>query len=196
MKRVFLFATAMLIASLSFSQKIKLVEGSLKPVKGEDIVEVQFTYDDMRVGKMTEEEYIEEKMAKADEKDGDGGERWLAAWESDRANRFEPKFIELFNKYAEKADIFIDDARDDTKYIMIVNTYFTEPGFNVGISSKPAFVSMTVTFVERDKPDSPVAVFDIIRARGSAAFDTGHRIQEGYALAGKKFGKTIKKYLK
>ncbi|MFW5793123.1 MAG: hypothetical protein ACOCWC_02475 [Bacteroidota bacterium] len=196
MKRTLLFVAVMLIASISFSQKIKLTEGKLTPLKGEDIVEVQFTYDDMRVGKMTEEEYVAQKMADADEKDGDGGERWHNAWTSDRDNRFEPKFIELFNKYAKKADIFIDDARDDTKYIMIVNTYFTEPGFNVGISSKPAFVSMTVTFVERDNPDTPIAVFDIIRARGSAAFDAGHRIQEAYALAGKKFGKSIKKYLK
>ncbi|MBS4012486.1 MAG: hypothetical protein KGZ97_01830 [Bacteroidetes bacterium] len=196
MKKLLMLSIALLIASTGFSQKIKLISGSLSSVKGEDVLEIQFTYDNMRVGKMTEEDYVRDKRAEADKKDGDGGDRWHNAWLADRDNRFEPKFIELFNKYAAKADIIVDQYREDTKYIMVVNTYFIEPGFNVGISSKPAFVNMKISFVERSNPDRPVAVFDIIQARGSTAFDLGHRVQESYALAGKKFGAAMKKFLK
>jgi hypothetical protein len=196
MKRVLLISIALLIATAGFGQKIKLTQGNLSSVKGEDVLEVQFTYENMKVGRMTEEAYVNDKRAEADKKDGDGGDRWHNAWVGDRENRFEPKFIELFNKYASKADIFIDPFKDDSKYIMIINTYFIEPGFNVGISSKPAFASMTVKFVERSNPGSPVAVFDIMQARGSTAFDLGHRVQESYALAGKKFGAAMKKFLK
>lgn len=175
------------------AQKIKLLKGSPAPLKGEDLVEVVFTYDDMRVGKMTEAEYVKDKKTDADKKDGDGGERWHNAWTGDRANRFEPKFIELFNKYSK--NLFIDPLRDDTRFIMYVNTYFTEPGFNVGISSKPGMVSLKVTFVERES-NTVVAEYDIIQSRGSAAFDLGHRVQEGYARAGKSFARQLDKKLK
>lgn len=186
-----IIAALMLVFS-AHAQKIKLLEGNPKALKGEDLMEVVFTYEDMRVGKISEAEYVADKKADADKKDGDGGERWHNAWTGDRANRFEPKFIELFNKYSDK--LFIDEARDDTRYIMYVNTYFTEPGFNVGISSKPAMVSLKVAFVERES-DEVVAVYDIIQSRGSSAFDLGHRIQEGYARAGKSFGRFLKKKL-
>ena len=79
---------------------------------------------------------------------------------------------------------------------MVVNTYFTEPGYNIGITSSPAYVSMKISFYERLDPDKPFAVFDLIKAKGSEHFDAGSRIAEAYALAGKKFVKVLAKYVK
>lgn len=196
MKKFVLFSFAICIASFSFSQKIKLMSGNLSPAKGEEIFEVRFTYDNMKVGRLAETEYVAQKKKEADAKDKDGGERWHSLWLQDRSNRFEPKFIELFNKYSKKSGLFIDFDRNETKFIMVVNTYFTEPGFNVGVQSSYAYVSMKVSFFERTNQSKPIAVFDIIKARGSAAFDTGSRIVEAYALAGKTFAKVLPKYIK
>ncbi len=196
MKKLLLFGFAICIAFFSFSQKIKLMSGDLSPLKGEEIIEVRFTYDDMTVGKMTEKDYVAQKMKEADSKDGDGGQRWHGLWVQDRSKRFEPKFIELFNKYSKSSGLFIDFDRTESKFIMVVNTYFTEPGFNVGVTSSYAYVSLKVSFYERSNQNNPIAVFDIIKARGSAAFDTGSRIVEAYALAGKTFAKVLPKYLK
>lgn len=168
----------------------------MDPIKGQEVVQVKFTYEDMKVGRMTEEEYVAEKIQEAAERDGDDGMSFQRAWDNDRVNRFEPKFIELFNRYASRANIAIDYDVSDTDYFLVVNTYFTEPGFNIGISSRHAEVSMTATFFDRNNPDAPVAVFDIAKARGSAAFDRGHRIQEGYAKAGKEFGRTMRRQLR
>lgn len=195
MKKITLFGFAILFAGLGFSQKIKLMSGNLSPLKGQDIIEVQFTYDNMKVGNMTEADYVEKKKLEADQQEGNSGERWHKLWIQDRANRFEPKFIELFNKYAKETGLFIDLNRTETKFVMVVNTYFTEPGFNVGVSSGPAYVSLKVSFFERSNMNLPIAVFDIIKARGAATFDMGTRITEAYALAGKIFAKELPKYL-
>ncbi|MDD3877213.1 MAG: hypothetical protein PHT69_11365 [Bacteroidales bacterium] len=196
MKRLMVFFAVLLMTSAAYSQKVKLKSGSMAAIKGEDVFEVRFTYENMKVGRITEAEYVTQKRQEANERDHDGGDRWHTAWVNDRANRFEPKFIELFNKYAKNPDLVIDRDRTESKYIMIVNTYFTEPGFNVGISSKKATVSMLVTFVERTAPDTPVAVFDAILAPGAEAFDMGFRIQEAYAKAGKSLAKVICKQLR
>jgi len=195
MKKLLLFSIAILLASAGFSQKIKLMSGSLSSMKGQDIIEVQFTYDDMKVGKVTEAEYVKKKKQEADAQEGNSGDRWHNLWIQDRSNRYEPKFIELFNKYSKGTGLFIDLDRTETKFVMVVNTYFTEPGFNVGVSSGYAYVSMKVSFYERSNMSSPIAVFDIIKARGAATFDMATRIAEGYALAGKSFAKTLPKYL-
>lgn len=196
MKKIVLIIAAILVSTTGFSQKIKLMSGNLSGLKGEDVFEVRFTYENMKVGKISEEAYIEQKRKEADAKDGDGGDRWYNQWLKDRDTRFEPKFIELFNKYSKKSGLFIDHGRDESNYIMVVNTYFTEPGFNVGVSSGYAYVSLKVSFYKRTDLNNPEAVFDIIKARGSTHFDVASRIAEAYALAGKKFAGALPKYLK
>jgi len=194
MKKLSMIIVALMLVTIAFSQKINLKQGNMAPLKGENLIEVQFTYEKMRVGKMTEEDYVKGRIEELNQKDGTG-DRWHENWQRDRGGRFEPKFIELYNKGSKKHGLYIDQARDDTKFIMIVNTYFTEPGFNVGIQSRPALVSLTVTYVERANPEKAIAVFDIIHSRGSEAFDVGHRIQEAYAKAGKAFTKILGKHL-
>jgi len=196
MKKLILFSLTLLICASVFPQKIKLNSGSMASIKGEDVFEVRFTYNNMRVGRLTEEEYVQNKKTEANNRDNDGGERWHNAWVNDRANRFEPKFIELFNKYAKKPSLVLDLNREDTRFIMIVNTYFTEPGFNIGVQSRKSEVSLLVTFVERSNPAVPIAVFDVIKSPGTPVYDMGMRIQEAYAKAGKALAKVICKHLK
>ncbi len=190
MKRNLLIVSLLFLAFGVQAQRINLQSGSMAPLKGEDVVEVVFTYEDMRVGRMTEEEYVAEKMQE------EGGERFKTGWINDRSSRFEPKFVELFNKYAARAGIVLSPNNTQTRYVLIINTYFTEPGYNIGINSRPAMVSMTATFIERGNPDKTVAVFDITNSRGSTAFDRGHRIQESYAKAGKEFGRIMRRKLR
>jgi len=86
-----------LIASLAFSsqaQKIKLQDGDLKFLKGVKDLGVEFTYDNLTVGKMTEEEYIAKKVADANEHEPGSGENWPNLWYGDRTDHYEPKFIE------------------------------------------------------------------------------------------------------
>jgi hypothetical protein len=157
---------------------------------------VQFTYNDIKIGKMSEADYVTKKKRESNEKEGDGGERWHQTWLSDRGEKFEYKFKQFFNKYAARAEISISDNAPNAKYIMIVNTYFIEPGFNVGVSARPASVSLTVEFVEKANPSIIIAKYDVAKSRGAATLEAGTRIQEGYARAGKYFGALMAKRLR
>lgn len=193
MKRfVFLIAFVLGMVALSNAQKIKILQGDLKPLQNEEFINVKFVYDNMQVGQMTEEAYLAKKVAEFNEKEAGRGDRWLISWKDDRAALFEPKFIELFNK---SGDIVINNSPQ--KYTMIFHTTFTEPGFNIGIARANAYINAVVSVVETENPDNLIAKVQILNApgRGSTGLDfaTGPRIMEAYAVSGKQLAKTINK---
>jgi len=57
MKKLLLFAFICLSTSI-YAQNIKLVSGELDFLKSEQYVDIKFTYDNLRVGKLTEEQYV------------------------------------------------------------------------------------------------------------------------------------------
>lgn len=194
-----ILAVSGLMAFSASAQKIKKTEGKITPVKGEEVIKVEFHYNDMTVGKnLTEEEYIERKVEEYNKKEAGSGDKWKESWVADRESRFEPKFIELFNKYVEDADLE-GITEGSSNYTLQVHTYYTEPGFNVGVMRKPAYIHVKYTIVKTGTDDVVVA-FDQQKVPGADAmgydFDTGARISESYAKAGKSFGKMLAKELK
>ena len=181
------------ISFSGFAQKIKLIDGSLTSLKGEKSLNAVFTYENMKVGKFDkEEDYVNKKKGEYDEKEPGRGDRWAKAWVDDRQELFEPQFRELFTKNIEMS---VDDAK--AKYTMILHTTFTEVGFNVGVMSKPAYINLEVTIVETAHRDKVVAKITVLNSPGRSAFgndfETGARLQEAYAKAGKELGQFFAK---
>jgi hypothetical protein len=173
------------------AQKIKVTEGSLDALEGVKEYNIEFTYQNMAVGKFkTEAEYIDKKKAEYNKKEAGKGDKWAEAWVDDRASRFEPKFIEKFEEYSGAK------AKGSAKYTLIFNTSFTEPGFNIGITQKNASINGEVTIVETANKSKVVAKITIEKVPGRTGsgydFDTGERISESYEKAGKEIGKKLK----
>ena len=171
-------------------QKIKVESGSFAALKDISNVEVEYVYDNMKVGKLNEADYIQKKTSEYNDKEPGSGDRWLVAWESDRDARFHPRFEEEFNNQMKSRKVNLKvDKYEDSKYMLIVNTTFTEPGFNIGITRKNASVNLEVYLVETGDPDNAIGKISIMNSPGRDAmgydFDTGYRIQEAYAKAGK-----------
>lgn len=180
------------LCSAAFAQKIKLIEGDLKPLKGLAGIKTEFTYDNMIVGKdLTEKDYIAEKKGKLDEKEPGRGEKWEKAWVSDRKERFEPQFRELFAKHASMSAV-----DDKAPYTLIFKTTRTEPGWNVGVMRVPAYIDGEAWIVDSADPNKVIAKISIVKSPGRDAwgydFETGARLQEAYAKAGKELGGFIK----
>ena len=76
----------------------------------------------------------------------------------------------------------------DAQFEMNVHTVFTEPGFNVGITRKPAYIDVEVKFKNISSGEE-VAVLTVDNCPGQDAmgfdFDTGYRLEEAYAKLGK-----------
>jgi hypothetical protein len=180
------------LCSAAFAQKIKLIEGDLQPLKGVAGIKTEFTYDNMTVGKdLTEKDYIAEKKGKLDEKEPGRGEKWEKAWVSDRKERFEPQFRELFAKHSSMSAV-----DDKAPYTLIFKTTRTEPGWNVGVMRVPAYIDGEAWIVDSADPGKVIAKISIVKSPGRDAwgydFETGARLQEAYAKAGKELGGFIK----
>lgn len=186
----------LLAATLSLplsAQKLKLTEGSLDALKGQTEINTEFTYENLKVGKYDkEEEYIKDKTADYNKKEPGRGDSWAKAWKDDRQARYEPKFEELFNDKGNLKAVH----KKTTKYTLIFKTTFIEPGFNVGVWRKNASMNGEVWIVETANPAKAVAKISLDKAQGRVFggfdFDTGVRIAEAYADAGKALAKFMK----
>ncbi|GAA3956918.1 hypothetical protein [Mucilaginibacter dorajii] len=191
-----LFSGAAFIALLSLSattmaQKVKLKDGDFSPLKSETEVNIEFTYNNMGVGKYKDEaDYLEKKRADYNKKEDGRGDVWVKAWVSDRQGVFEPKFIELFSKYSNMSE------SKTAKYTIIFNTWFTEPGYNIYISRENAKISGDAVIVETANRNKVLATITVEKAPGRTFggydYDTGSRLAESYASAGKALAKFIK----
>lgn len=186
-----LLAAFLFITAAASAQKIKKTEGDIAALASEKSINIVFTYDNMAVGKFkTEKEYIEAKTAEYNKSEAGKGDKWAASWIADRAERYEKKFTELFT---EATGMTIDKK---AKYTLIFHTTFTEPGFNVGVMRKNAYINAEATFVETASKGNTLAKLTLDKAPGRDAmgydFDTGWRISEAYAKSGKSLGKYIK----
>jgi len=173
------------------AQRIKITSGSDDILKSVNSINIEFTYENIAVGKYTnEKDYITDKTAEYNKKEAGKGDTWAASWKNDRASRYEPKFLELF-KISSGMSVL-----SDAKYTMIVKTLSIEPGWNIGISRKNAEIDLDIWIVETANKSNKLASFTINNVPGGTAFgydfDTGQRISEAYAKAGKSLGKFFK----
>ncbi len=194
----FLLGVFFVMTSATNAQRIVKKSGSFAEIKGEKFFNIKYVYDDMRVGKFeNEQDYVDQKVAGYNEKKPGSGDKWKEKWIGDRKSRFQPSFEDLLNKYLNKSGVFIDAGNKDSKYIMIVNTTFTEPGYNIYISKKNAMIDVEIIFVETANPDKELLKIIVSkspgRSMGYGDYDTGTRVQEAYAKCGKELGKWLSK---
>lgn len=190
----FLYASmiTMVVTGLNcaFAQRVELKSGNVSVLSGQKTVNVEYDYSDFSVGKFaTEKEYVDKKAAEYNEKEAGKGDAWKKDWVNDRKTRFEPKFEELFNKGMEDAGLKAVQSRPDAAYTLIVRTKSVEPGFNVGVMRKNAHVDFEIDLVESANKSVKVAEFALRNVPGGQFggfdYDTGVRIAESYAKAGK-----------
>lgn len=173
------------------AQKVKNTSGNADILKSESSVNIEFTYDNISVGKYkSEQEYITAKTEEYNKKEPGKGDSWAASWKNDKQSRFEPKFLELFKINSGMSVV------TSAKYTLIFKTLSIEPGWNIGISRHNAEIDAEIWIVETANRDNKVATFTISNVPGGTAFgydfDTGLRISEAYANAGKKLAKYLK----
>ena len=180
-------------ATMVHAEKIRVISGDLSALKGVKKMNVEYDYSNMEVGKKTEKEYVADKKEAYNKKETGRGDKWEKAWVGDRSGRFEPRFEEAFNNVADlQVGTFLKE-----KYTMIFKTTYTEPGFNIGITRKNAYIDGEVWIVETANHNNIIAKLSCEdcpgRTFGGMDYDSGERIQEAYAMAGKGLAKFFAK---
>src|ERR1051325_8479080 len=162
-----LAGAAFCFVSPLLAQDLKLKSGALGFLKGEKLLNVEYVYDGLTVGKLTEQAYTEGKVAEFNKQVAGKGDRWLPAWKSDRAARFEPKFEELINKQLSirKAGLTVE-KNPEAKYTLVLKTINLDPGWKAAIMRRPALVSTRAEFFETKNRTNELAVITILEAPG------------------------------
>lgn len=180
------------------AQKIDFKSGSLDVLSDQKLVNVEYDYSNFGVGKFaSEKDYVKKKVDEYNAKEAGKGDAWKIAWEGDRARVFEPKFEEFFNREASNMDLTMVTGKSDAKYTFIVRTKFLEPGFNVGVVDKKAYIDLDIDLVETANKGNKVAQLSMSKValsmwRGTD-YDAGSRIGDAYGKAGKTLANLIKK---
>jgi hypothetical protein len=180
------------ISVASFGQKIN--SGNFDNLKNITEFNLVFDYNGVTVDKFkTEEEFLADKMKKREEKGT--ADDFKASWFADRQNRYEPKFIESFNKRFD-GKVKANKNLTSAKYTMTVKTTWIYPGYNVGVMRQDAKINAIITVTETANPSNVLlsATYEKIHGDGAMGYDfnSGYRISEGYAKLAKELAKDIK----
>ena len=181
------------ISSLVMGQRIHVISGNPDAILNEKRLNVAYDYSGMDVGKMTEREYVDGKRNDYNAKEPGRGDKWAGEWVADRKNRFEPAFEMEFNK---RGNIMLGEYAS-AKYTLIFHTVYTEPGYNVGVMRRNAYIDAEITIVETANRNNIVARISCSNCPGRSVFgtdfDNGERIKEAYAMAGKALCKYLER---
>lgn len=194
--RLSIIGSALCLAATTtaMAQKIKLIQGDLGALSGQTSLNVQYDYSSFTVGKnLTEAQYIQDKKKKYNDDEPGRGDTWEKSWINDRESRYEVQFKEEFEK---QSGMTIGN-NPNAKYTLIFKTTHVEPGYNIYVSRKNASLDGEAWIVETANPSNVIAKMSVDncpgRTFGGYDYDTGTRIQESYAVAGKGLGKFLKK---
>ncbi|MGA3013614.1 MAG: hypothetical protein ABSD71_06225 [Bacteroidales bacterium] len=197
LRTICLLAAFMLPGMVTFSQ-CKQVSGDISVLKGQSVINLQFDYSKMGVGKYKDEaDYISDKTASMNKKKPGDGDRWAEAWKNDRTARFQPMLEKSLNDRLSKFNVSCKEDATDAKYTIIIRTVFTEPGYNAGITRENAWIKLEVDIVETSNPSNVLASLEMRREDSISMmgydFDTGGRIQSAYDRAGGHLGAFLDK---
>ncbi len=200
MKKLFLFLSAITISIVSVAQVMPMAalnSGDISSISNVKKVNIIYDYSEVGVGAFrNEEDYINKKYEEYAKKDKEKAEKFKSGWYSARKDKFEPLFETMFNKTAEKK-ISMTGENYSTKndYTLLIKTTFVEPGMNIGIMKKPAYIDVECIF--KDKEGKELCAFYIKNAIGQQAagfdYDVSSRLRESYAKSAKMLVGIIKK---
>jgi hypothetical protein len=189
MKKIVLFSLMMLLMSGAFlnAQKMVIKSGAIDFLKNQKTLLVKYDYSNMAVGKYdTEAEYIDTKVKEGNTAEPGKGDKWKEDWFGKRTSAYEPSFEELFNKGLEKNGLSCSKTATNAEYSMTIHTTFTDVGYFIGISSKPAYINAEITFA-KIASNEVVAVITVDKVPGVGG------IKESYAKLGKSLSAMISK---
>jgi hypothetical protein len=178
-----------IFASSAFAQKMTLVAGDLKGLKGVPSFDVKFDYDSMTVGKadIPEKEYLQSVSERWEAREPGKGKVFEKIWFENRTRLYEPAFIKNFEEATLKK---LNDK--SAKYTLLLKTRNTEGGFDFGVHGKEATLAGQLWIVESADNSKVKAKIKFTDSRGANStggdFNMPSRIKSAYDATGKWLG--------
>ncbi len=178
-------------------QNIEILTGSPKYFKKAGSYFIQFDYSDLKIGGYENEEAYIAYMREDAELRRKSADEWEKKWFSDRKSVFEPKFLEVFHKYA-AYKIKLDPKVKEHNFVLKLQTQFIEIGFNRNFQKSPTYINVLATLSDENSTEEPLVISmkyligNEVMSSYSADF---RRIEEAYAKCGKELAKYMRKVI-
>ena len=156
----YIVLAVLFVSAATFAQKMKIKEGSFDFLVGQKAINVEFVYDNMTLLKknIPEAQYVEEHAAELEDKSIGKGKTWEKSWAAARELIWQPKFLELMNRYFhDDHGMSFQEELSDAQYTLVVETVWLFPGWDAGIMKQPAKVTTNLKFVETANRDNILA---------------------------------------
>jgi hypothetical protein len=180
------------------AQRVKVISGDYNFLKGEKFLKVVFKFEGVTFAKkkITEDQYIAERMEDIEKTDGkEEAEKWKKDWEYSKDKTFQDKFLASWNK---NTKIEASTNFEKTKYTLIVEPTWIFQGWFAGIMNDPALLNTRMSFVETDNPTHVLMVVEGIKATGDNVIgipNNNDRIAECYAKTSKMLALKVDHYV-
>jgi hypothetical protein len=206
MRKLYVLSVCLLaLASAGFSQTVK----SVVDVPGQEIriltgttgdfkkvceYYITFDYSDIGIGGYENEAAYIDYMREDAELRKKSPDEWEKTWYQNREEIFEPKFLEVFHKYA-GSKITLDPNAGENRYKLKLHTQFIEIGFNRNFEKSPTYINVTASLSDENSNTGPL-VISMKYIIGDEVFSSYspdfRRIEEAYAKCGKELARFMK----
>jgi len=178
-------------------QEIEILSGNPKYFKKASSYFIHFDYSDLKIGGYENEAAYIAYMREDAELRRKSADEWEQKWFDDRKTVFEPKFLELFNKYA-GSKIKLDKKNKEQKFVLKLHTQFIEIGFNRNFKESPTYINVIVTISDENSTEEPLVIsmnYVIGKEAMSSYSADFRRVEEAYAKCGKELAKYMRKVI-
>jgi hypothetical protein len=197
----------LLFASTFHSQEITIVSGNYKNLKTVSEYNLVFDYSDLTVTDFeNEEDYLQKTMLEKEQEKPGNARVFREEWFSDRAYRYEPRYIQAFNEYFKKGEVKVFKDRPDLPYTMKVHTTEIYPGYNNGFTRKSGNLEVIISVYKTENAEDILFSANITDVECNYAgdkatledfdFHQGERIAYGYWNLAKFFAKKLRRGIK
>lgn len=204
------FAFLLLFLNISFvvsAQEITIVSGNYKSLKTVSEYNLVFDYSDLTVTDFeSEEDYLQKTMLEKEQAKPGNAKVFREEWFSDRAYRYEPRYIQAFNEYFKKGEVKVIKDRPDLPYTMKVHTTEIYPGYNNGFTRKSGNLEVIISVYKTENAEDILFSANITDVECNYAgdkatledfdFHQGERIAYGYWNLAKFFAKKLRRGIK
>ena len=188
--KTFTLILILTISIVNSASAQKLMSGDLLFLKNEKIINTEFVYESMGVGRFkTEAEYTLNKVTEHNDARSGKGDKWLADWNNRKAIDYPNAFIASFNKKLKKSGLVAVKQESAAKYTMVIRTLHFEAGFSGYMYIyEPSYVELEILFYESIDRSHLVAklYFGSVTGAGGAP-------ASAYGVAGSSTGQYLSK---
>lgn len=186
----------------AFPQKIEILAGDPKSLKGMKFFNIEYDYSDLLVDGKKEKVWVANCIRIKDSIKQGNAYLWHKKWLEGRESDFEIRFEENLNQVLKKCGISTFDNQQKADYTLILKTMTIEPDANTGVGTKRrnAYAGFQAIFVDSKDKKKILLKLEIKKCLGGVTnidFDDDcvNLVTVAYGVCGKALGKYLNKFL-